>query len=506
MSSKRPVGALALYSAKRRKRSISNPHPQLLQPSLSPKNLNEEDKDDELSVTEMSRRMLKRSRNLKNNIPGSERGKSSSLGASPVDQSLENTRPVKKSRSSVRTPLATIQEPSLNGQDIINFATDTADMDLTEVAQVKTPAPLDGTNPKPAADHPDEDEETDFLSPLPTIHNAKRVIAHRRSSQSLKENKSGNTLLGASEMDVDLASPFHSRPGSPDKKSSLLRPSKTLGRTRSVGTDLRRRATMRSHSRAQSPSSGSCTPATRHHPSLPGSQSKSKKENQDWFVPAQLKKPHSVQKQRSSETELDIPFIRESSFFNGVPEACSTPVPQRRKLIPPPTPGTGDVDATPRLPLFLRNRPHVPNTGALTPLDEPTPRAQPLLNNALSASAFGDSIFSDDMPLTLSSSNIHPSPVKNTKVKTYQTNKQENSHYSKDSIFSSSLDNSASRTVKGVFDRPVSLEHSELQTIDPKLLAPPVSPTASPTSQSSSDGDVLRDMFSIMGLDGSCAV
>ena len=42
---------------------------------------------------------------------------------------------------------------------------------------------------------------------------------------------------------------------------------------------------------------------------------------------------------------------------------------------------------------------------------------------------------------------------------------------------------------------------SEKLLADSIILAPPTSPTGGPTSRASSDGDELRDMFSIMGPD-----
>lgn len=499
MSSKRSVSALAVYSAKRRKRSISNPHPQAIPPSSPLKTLDSE-ADGDLSIAEMSRRMLKRSRSsLKRALPCSERTKAFSVGTSPADGPLEGARPAKKTRTSVRPPLATIAEPAQTEQNMTTDMNANAYMDLTDIAQVKTPAPQANTLAPTAADSADKGEGTDFLSPLPTYHNAKRVIAHRRSSQSLKENQPSNKKSTTpSDMDVDLASPFHSRPTSPKSSRSLIKNMKTLNRTRSVGTDLRRRATMRSFSRAQSPTSNTSTPASRH-PSLPGSQSKSK-EKQEWFVPAQLKKPVNKKMHRSN-TDTEMPFVRESSFFDGVPVACSTPIAKNRVLMPPPTPGPADLEATPRLPLFLRNRSNTPTRTDLPLLDEPTPRAQPGLNTLLSASTHDGSLFSDVIQ-TKASENIPPVSMKDGE----QQGPRMAIHLSKDSIFSSALDFSATYAPRENNDSTTDSSASGKLLSDSVIFAPPTSPTASPASRTSSDGDELRDMFSIMGLDGLCSL
>ncbi|KAH8111047.1 hypothetical protein DFH11DRAFT_1690532 [Phellopilus nigrolimitatus] len=407
MSSRRPP--LAVYSARRRQRSFSNPHTRPV-PSSSPlKQLGEQDAD--LSVEEMSRRMMKRSRSsLKRSHSGPDSAKAASVGTSPVDprDPHEEARPIKKPRMSTRTPLKTIVEPGHNNQDML-VDEGTVDMDLTStVAQLKTPVPREDAA-QAKQDEAAGNEESDFLSPLPTSHSA-------------KQNKSQKPAAVGANMPMspapnDLASPFHSRPNH----------NKKLNRTRSVGTDLRRRATMRSFSRAVSPTSDVSSPAIHRHPSLPNSHTSQKKENQDWFVPAQLKQA-AGHKSHTKHPEPSVPFVRESSFFNAVPDACSTPVPKNRTSVlnaPPPTPGPArNIDATPRLPLSLRN-------------------------------------------------------------------------ISQDSIFSSDLDFSASVTVKQTVQTGLPAIPAESLT-----LAPPSSPAAAPIlSPSSSDGDELRDMFSILGLD-----
>ncbi|KAL5513218.1 hypothetical protein ACEPAH_3616 [Sanghuangporus vaninii] len=488
---------LAIYSSKRRQRSISNPHSRPVNSSSPLKPLAS---DADTTVEEMLKRMMKRSRSgLKRSFSGSETFKSASVGASPIDRPLEEARPAKRSKSSARAPLQTILEPSHNTPLAPLEEEGSADMDLTDVVELKTPAPRED----PANKEKDTtvNEESDFLSPLPSSRLAKRVIAHRTSSSNLSENKdkkaapSGDYML-LSPAASDLASPFHSRPGSPHPNRRAVKNAlnKKLNRTRSVGTDLRRRATMRSFSRAVSPASNASSPGARRHPSLPNSQGH-QKENQDWLVPAKFKQPlGQATPRRPSETS--VPFVRESSFFDSVPEACSTPVQVRRiSAIVPPTPGR-DIDATPRVKLGARSSALFiasPNNFAL---DEPTPRAKPLDEN-VAAALFQteDSLFPDSPTIPTEDSIGEPT----RRSVPLNTRRQLISHASEDSIFSAGHEAPTLKTRLGGDALPI----SGRTKVEPEsvTLAPPSSPALQPMSPSSSEGDELRDMFSILGLD-----
>lgn len=537
MSSRRP---LAIYSAKRRQRSISNPHYRPVGPSSPLKQLGSQDAD--LSVAEMSRRMMKRSRS------GLSRSGSASTGASPNDPNDEgdgrvrDVRPAKKSRvgceledaKAMRVPLQTILEPGSNiPADDSGMS---VDMDLTSVLQLKTPTPREDTAPMlPGATHiPTRDREApDFLSPLPSNHSSKRILAHRASSTQLKENRmrisgairsasasnAGSGLLSAAPL--SLASPFNSRPGSPSRKRLASRRSskkgtgKTLNRTRSVGTDLRRKATMRSYSRAVSPDSTGAT--LNRHPSHPTSLA-SRKDKEEWFISPRLKQPglNTSPSTRPQTPTSQVPYGRETSFFSASPQACSTPVPRNRATVldVPPTPGFLDPDATPRLPLTFQSAAVLSfdNKKDDSILDGPTPRAHPLRRSAALDSLLNaeDSLFPD--------SDIHDAP----RLPNEQLDEQPKStapidkarrrmtiHLSQDSIFSSAMDLSVSMTGKRpLMSAPSQVGQSSVpaaastgNSSDPELPVPPSSP-AMPVSPASSEGDELRDMFSILGLDG----
>ncbi|OCB86391.1 hypothetical protein A7U60_g6509 [Sanghuangporus baumii] len=490
---------LAIYSSKRRQRSISNPHSRPVNSSSPLKPLAS---DADTTVEEMSKRMMKRSRRgLKRSFSGSETFKSASVGASPIDRPLEEARPAKRSKASARAPLQTILEPSHNTPLAPLEEEGSADMDLTDVVELKTPAPRED----PANKEKDTtmNEESDFLSPLPSSRLAKRVIAHRTSSSDLAENKDkkiaprGDYML-FSPAASDLASPFHSRPGSPHPNRRAVKNAlnKKLNRTRSVGTDLRRRATMRSFSRAVSPASNASSPGARRHPSLPNSQGH-QKENQGWLVPSKFKQPlGQATPRRPSETS--VPFVRESSFFDSVPEACSTPVQVRRiSAIVPPTPGR-DIDATPRVTLGARSSALFNANTNNFASDEPTPRARPSVEN-VAAALFQteDSLFPDSPTIPAEDSVREPargSAPLNTRRRLIN-------HTSEDSILSPCRE--APTPAKKTRPEGDALLISGRTKAEPEsvTLVPPSSPAVQPMSPSSSEGDELRDMFSILGLD-----
>lgn len=535
MSSRRP---LAIYSAKRRQRSISNPHYRPVGPSSPLKQLGSQDAD--LSVAEMSRRMMKRSRS------GLSRSGSASTGASPNDPNDEgdgrvrDVRPAKKSRvgceledaKAMRVPLQTILEPGSNiPADDSGMS---VDMDLTSVLQLKTPTPREDTAPMlPGATHiPTRDREApDFLSPLPSNHSSKRILAHQASSTQLKENRPrisgairsasasnmGNGLL--SPAPLSLASPFNSRPGSPSRKRLATRRSskksagKTLNRTRSVGTDLRRKATMRSYSRAVSPDATGAT--LNRHPSHPTSLA-SRKDKEEWFISPRLKQPGlNTSPSNSAQTPTSqVPYVKEASFFNASPQACSTPLPRNRATVldAPPTPGFFDPDATPRLPLTFQSAAALSFDDKKDDsiLDGPTPRARPLRSSSAIDSLLyaKDSLFPD--------SDIHDIPrlldeERDQKLESSapidKARRRMTIHLSQDSIFSSAMDLSVSMTAKRSLMSAPRQESSAPaaaptgNSSDPELPVPPSSP-AMPVSPASSEGDELRDMFSILGLDG----
>ncbi|EJD07605.1 uncharacterized protein FOMMEDRAFT_150143 [Fomitiporia mediterranea MF3/22] len=490
---------LSGYPSKRRQRSISNPHSR---PVSSSSPLEPITQDASISE-EMSRRMLKRSRNsLKRALSGPDVFKSASVGASPADRPQDDLRPAKRSKAGNRAPLQTIVEPSHANTD----EEGTVDMDLTDVVQLRTPVPREAPTKK--QDEATTNEESDFLSPLPTSRLAKRVLAHRTSSSNLAENKEQKKTATSDDYMLwspspnDLASPFHSRPGSPsaalsaiDAKKALA---KKLNRTRSVGTDLRRRATMRSFSRAVSPASSASSPGARRHPSLPSSQV-NQKENQDWLIPAQLNQAFGHKTPRRP-SDAGIPFVRESSFFDSVPEACSTPVHARRMTTNiPPTPGR-DVDATPRMPLGIRpSSIFSQNRGSTAfALDEPTPRARLALGGLGSALLDSeDSLFPDSIVPPIES----PPRIAQSLPATQTERRRMTVHMSRDSIFSSAMDFSLS-----VAERQPTIgvpRISDKTKVEPDslTLAPPSSPSGNQMSPPSSDGDELRDMFSILGLD-----
>lgn len=486
-----------IYSSRCRQRSTSNPYPRPA-PSSSPiKQL--DNQDEELSVEEMSRRMTKRSRNnAKRYLLDSTPMRSASLGASPLDCIDDEAPPFKKKRITSREPLATIKAPCSNIQRTLTDNEETVDMDITSVVkdiQVRTPAPreidLGPEKPDTVAS-----EEVDSLSPLPTLLKAKRVIAHRsnsnlRENATRKANQKNKKTLAHTLLD-DLDSPFHSRPGSPNATgySHDKSRNKILNRTRSVGTDLRRRATLRSHSRAVSPASNTSSPATRRHPSQPTSRMNLRQENKEWLVPAQFK-PGLVQKTPRRPSDAGIPFLRESSFFESVPDACSTPVRHFATTLPD---CSVDIDATPRLPHTLRPTTPV-NQQDTSILDDPTPRAS-IFNNPLLP--IKDSLF-PPASAAYSSKDVHHY---STKATPGRMRRRITAHYSQDSIFSSALDFSmtASGSLLSGALPPCTVEDVHPTSM---ILAPPSSPIpVKKNGSSESSGDELRDMFSTLGLDG----
>lgn len=424
MSSSRPFPK-NIYSSKRRQRSISNPHGRPPQSSSPLKVLSTEDED--ITVTEMSLRMKKRSRSGMKRLltGGGDAPKAASVGTSPAERA--DARPNKKSKIQ-RTPLAELDRRDSNIQSA--FLEDrTQDMDLTNCAEIKTPAAREAV-PKPPKlkapaddlDASEKDEESDFLSPLPFSKFAKRVIAHRSSSSLREASQKSSGLAGS------LASPFNSRPGSPGHLNLKAIRDKTINRTRSVQNDLRRRAALRSFSRAESPSSNA---------SSPGIQ----KSSESWSVPDHIKQSISQKTPRRPSATGVLPNSDTSFSFS--PIACSTPIKNQNSRL--------DINATPRFPSFDLSF-HSEDDMAL---DDPTPRA----------SAISESLLAQKPDMILF-------PNVQERISSAETNK---SRSSRRVLVSESL-----------------------------TIAPPVSPTSGMVSPMTSDGDELRDMFSILGLDGEC--
>ena len=430
---------LTIYSSKRRQRSISNPHGRPNLSSSPLKVLSTEDED--ITITEMSQRMRKRSRANMKRMPSGDARKAASVGTSPTER-LDDARPVKRSKVQAhRTPLAELERTDNNAQTML-LGDDTQDMGLTSIAEMKTPAVSEVPTKPPKLKAPasdldasEKDEESDFLSPLPTTKFAKRVTAHR-SSSSLKE-ASRKSASGS------LASPFNSRPGSPGRLNMKENRNKRINRTRSVGTDLRRRAALRSLSRAESPSSNA---------SSPGIQKPS--EEQAWSVPAHVK--HSIsQKTPRRPSETSVLPASETSFFDSAPIACSTPISKSTANLPQ----RRDIDATPKIPAL--NFEAFSDFHDSMILDDPTPRA-PINTDSLLPSQTIPRAFTTVQERILS-------------------------------FESNSTDTSAKHTS----GKTVTLSGSP-------TMAPPCSPTngLGLVSPMSSDGDELHDMFSILGLDG----
>ena len=274
---------------------------------------------------------------------------------------------------------------------------------------------------------------------------------------------------------------------------------------------------MRSYSRAASPAPNETSGNTlNRHPSHPTSLA-SRKDQQDWFVSPRLKQPGLVVSplERPRTPPSQVSYAREASFFNNSPQACSTPLPRNRTTLLdiPPTPGFAtDLDATPRLPLTLASAAlTLDENEDCSRLDGPTPRARPLRMGLTLDSLLGteDSLFPDsyihDRPLISEGLAKPLEPV----ASPGNTRRRMTIHLPEDSIFSSAIDLSVSVTAKQVPTSAVekvgassgASANEQESSSDPPVPVPPSSPTL-PASPVSSDGDELRDMFSILGLDG----
>jgi hypothetical protein len=138
---------------------------------------------EDVSLTEMSRRMLKRARHADDHTR--------------TDDAHDQKRTRRSNTDREKTMLL--------------------GYDPTDPLSYQTPAPSPPAAPKPPA--------TDRLSPVPVV---RRPISRRTSSRNLKENRNIPPLFRTSSRSQPvLASPFHSRPGSakssPDKKDSEQR-------------------------------------------------------------------------------------------------------------------------------------------------------------------------------------------------------------------------------------------------------------------------------------------
>lgn len=356
--------------------------------------------------------------------------------------------------------------------------------DEMDISMIKTPV---ARHPPTEPDTVKPPRESGSLSPLPSASHSKRILKTRASSKYLKEN-TGSGQAGGLLSANSLASPFHSQHTTPatsprpskvhgDSHTAHKNPNRSklgAGRTRSAGSAIRRHSANRS-----GPSSPSITSGIHRRPS----ESNLHKSKQNWLVPVQ---PDEVLRNKVAykPTRLNQSFGREGSFFEGTPLACSTPMHTSQKQ--------RSSDATFRLP-FNKSE-----LIASAKADDSTPRA----------SIFSrESIFSDH------SASSHPpvDPRRNAGRRTTV-------HMPEDSIFSTALDFStflqdpplplkAARAANAVYDTIASHTKKEARNVaSDKLsvtMAPPASPVSSTSTTSSDGGDELRDMFSILGLDGA---
>lgn len=332
---------------------------------------------------------------------------------------------------------------------------------------VKTPIarnpPLEPETIKPIRD-------SESLSPLPSAAHSRRILKTRASSKYLKENVgSGQShgLLSANS----LASPFHSQHTTPatsprptteggssrPASKSTYRSKLGTGRTRSAGSAVRRHSANRS-----GPNSPSISSNIHRRPSESNLHHKSK---QNWLVSVE---PDEVLRKKAAyrPTRLNQSFSREGSFFDSTPLACSTPLhPSQKKLT---------FDTPSRSPF-----------GETSVGDEMTPRVSTL-------SFANDSIF------------VPQQDTGRLRI----VGRRTTVHLPEDSIFSSALDFSTflpdQNSTVGLSNRTrlgaSAARTKEFSTCS--TIAPPTSPVGSVSPASSDGGDELRDMFSILGLDG----
>ncbi len=490
-------GQKTTYSSRKRHRSSSNPVP--TSSPVKPAVL----LDDDMSVAEMTTRMKKRSRAaLRHNSGG---GATQSDGAEQNGLHDEVERPSKRRRgmlSDSRTPLnekpLEINTPSAPIQQYLD-----THMEEDEEA-LKTPA----ARIRPPVVQPSKSyHETEPLSPLPASARSRRVLKTRASSKYLKENIPQNprSLLTA----TSLASPFHSqhttpvtspKPNAPvDEMSTSIavvnaqKNSRTkfgTGRTRSAASTLRR------PSNRSGPNSPSVHSNIHRRPSESNLQAKNR---QQWLVPAQT---DEVAKKRSAyrPSRLNQSISREGSFFDAAPQACSTPLHPIRTA-------RGlqyDTDMTPRLPFHLANTDTPLVRDASMGTEDDTPRVSMLPRTSAfrahsNDSIFGESISPEEGEQTQTNAIIPPLYRKGMRRATV--------HIPEDSIFSSAIDFSVSigpnQPRPTTVDKPDSSNSPSDIVLPHSVAAPPSSPTVQGSPLSSEGGDDLRDMFSILGLDGA---
>ncbi|KAF9219708.1 hypothetical protein BS17DRAFT_788649 [Gyrodon lividus] len=259
------------------------------------------DKDD-LTRSEMTRRMLKRSRRA-------------ALAEQVQDKNIDRTLLIE--------PLA--KRTKHTDKRVVNTGPSTEPLDM--------PLPQDDLSlqtPFPASEYIHESAVvkpliSDQLSPVPV---AKRILS-RTSSRNLKENSTHSQTL---------ASPFHSRPSSavssPKRKSKArsLRASRISLHSKSRNLSgafkedslriSRKNSTVSLNDNSKHPAKR----VTMHqrYPSNPStSYMRSQVAQQDWFAPPKaLSRPFDYDEIPSPHGSLQS----DTSFFNSVPQFCSTPL------------------------------------------------------------------------------------------------------------------------------------------------------------------------------------
>lgn len=268
--------------------------------------------DVDISVSDMSQRMLKRSRN---NIKGK---KSSANRVQDGDAENSTMRPLKRTKSGARSNLASQNVLKDKNQNISE------------------------SSPIPAKEKMDFFIFPDFLQVSPTADMSKKFRNHVKTltSSPLKENKapvlSSKTQSMLTPHDntvITLASPFKAR--SPIASSTPIQRDRDrqrkLSRTRSSANLSRRRSSIRS-SNIGNATHIEPSDKIRRRPSAQISSSHQKKPQSDWLVPAQLsgvltsalaQKSDAKSKFGSADFTFDFTAFKET--FQVPPIACSTP-------------------------------------------------------------------------------------------------------------------------------------------------------------------------------------
>ena len=452
MYPRRPLNIYSSSSRKRARSSSSQPRSR----ASSPQDATHED----ITVTEMSRRMLKRSLS---GVKNSSLGRKEDVGE-PFSKKRKHT-----SRS--RIPLAEV--PQQRGL-------------LEHLSYIpKTPPPqITATQDSIMS------ENSGVLSP--PISTGRRTLI--RTDPREKENQA---RVSSSMLSSPCFAKQQPALGIQSTQILSLKPRSQLERTRSTASALRRNSAKLTQQSTRSSQS-----ALKRHTTA--AQHAKKTVQQEWLIPPPQADPILHGSPRNVRA-LDFSISREGSFFANSPQAFSTPTHSHR-----PSPSSIQVTSA---PIFDCSQDGSGKTGSRTNLDEvvndvtmneSTPRARMMLEDYITYPA--DLAHSDSPPAESSSRKPASSAQK--------IRRHTHFHYSQDSIFSSALDFSETMTIK----QPLPLASAIRKSVDPSRLDELLSKASTPApldvlshvkaatpadpSPGVSDREEMRELFSVFDING----